>query len=326
MLYEKLIVTISLIVFINDWFMTLQELRFIVTLAQLRHFGKAAASCFVSQPTLSIAIKKIEEELQVQLFERQKNQLFVTPTGKKVCEAAHRILAEVENIKLIAKDDQDDTVAPLKLGAIYTIGPYIFPGLITQFKKIAPKIPLEIHEDFTVNLKEKLRDGKIDAAIISLPFNDPLFKTCVLYKENFVVLMPAKHPLAENSQITENMLCKYHVLMLGENHCFKDQVVSSCPKCFNHKKSTKYDVQTVEGSSLETIRYMVATGLGLTILPETAAKMGSNMNALLITRPLKVKSPTRTVVLAWRKSFPRMKIIEKVIKAVSNTQLNGAFK
>lgn len=306
--------------------MTLQELRFLVALAQEKHFGKAANLCHVSQPTLSIAIKKLEDELDVVLFERNKNDVRVTMLGQNMVERAQRILAEVEELKQVAAIDKDQLMGAFKLGAIYTIGPYLLPALITELNKLAPQMPIEIQEDYTANLKEKLSRGELDAVLVSLPFSVPGIVTRVLYQEPFVVLMPYDHPLASYKLVSEKMLGDYNILMLGEGHCFRDQVISSCPMCFASGVRHGVNWQTVSGSSLETIRHMVASKMGITILPITAANTGPYREKLLTIRPLKASSPHRAVVLAWRKSFPRIKAIDVLLKAVAKCRLEGVIK
>ncbi len=304
--------------------MTLQELRFLVALAREKHFRKAAEDCHVSQPSLSIAIQKLEKNLGVVIFERNKNEVYVTPLGKEIIERAKRVLAEVEGIKQIAKTDQDQLSGVLRLGAIYTIGPYLLPPLITELTKLAPRMPIEIQEDYTVNLRKKLLDGDLDVILISQPFTAPGLVTRNLYTEPFVVLMPVHHELASYKVIKEEALQQHNVLLLGEGHCFRDQVISSCPACFQLAKSPSgINWKTVEGSSLETIRHMVASGVGVTILPIMAAQGGGYRNNLMVTKPLKGTNPGRIIALAWRDSFPRIKVVELVIKAIAKASLTG---
>lgn len=307
--------------------MTLQELRFLIALAHEKHFGKASKLVHVSQPTLSIAIKKLEDELGVVIFERNKNEVLITPLGKEVLERAKRVIAEVENIKEAVKEDKDQLSGTLKLGAIYTIGPYLLPPLITELNKIAPQMRLEIQEDYTANLKEKLLSGELDAIIISLPFSVPGITIHSLYKEPFVLVMPKDYPLAELKQVDEKLLNKHNILLLGEGHCFRDQVMSSCPKCFAAPTARSgVNWRTVEGGSLETIRHMVATKMGLTILPIMAANYGPYRDTLLTTRPLKGANPSRIVALAWRSAFPRKRAIDVILKSISRCKLPEVVK
>jgi LysR family hydrogen peroxide-inducible transcriptional activator len=301
--------------------MTLQELRFLVALADTQHFGKAAESCFVSQPTLSIAIRKLESELGITLFERHKNNVHLTPVGADIIASAKKIFTETDYIKQLAKADPDDLTRVFKLGVIYTIGPYLLPTLITGLSQVAPSLPLEIHEDFTANLRVKLKEGSLDAIIISLPFSESNTATATLYREDFVVLLPKLHPLAQYQTIESALLAQYNILMLGEGHCFRDQILASCPMCFIKDANADGEgVKTIIGSSLETIRHMVAANMGITILPATAA-MGPYTDSLLTTRPLVEKSPQREVVLVWRKNYPRHNAINALIEAVAKSGL-----
>lgn len=307
--------------------MTLQELRFLVALAKEKHFHKASQACFVSQPTLSIAIRKLENELGIELFERQKNAVRITAAGQDIVTRAKRVLAEVDEIKQVALSDKDQLSAIFKLGAIYTIGPYLLPPLIAALHHHVPQMTIEIQENFTANLREKLLAGELDAILISLPFSGPGIVTHTLYKEDFVVLMPKNHALAKLKSIPEKVLSDYNVLMLGEGHCFRDQVISSCPKCFNDTKSISgVNWRTVEGGSLETIRHMVASGMGLTILPSSAVGLNRYYENILTFRPLKALSPCRTVALAWRNSFTRIKAIDAVLKAIASCKIPAILK
>lgn len=308
--------------------MTLQELRFIVALAREKHFRKASDACFVSQPTLSIAVRKIEKELGVNIFERNKNDVHITPIGEDIVKGAQRVLAEAEGIKQVAELSQDQLKGTIKLGAIYTVGPYILPALITELQQLAPNLSVEIREDYTANLREKLVAGELDAILISLPFNTSGVVTKTLYKENFEVLMPVGHPLTKYKMVSEKALSEHNVLMLGEGHCFRDQIMASCPLCFSSDKfRTGIHWRTVEGGSLETIRHMVASGIGVTILPSTAANTGPYSAAMLTTRPLKASQASRSVALAWRMSYPRHKAIERIFRAIEQGRLpNGSKK
>lgn len=307
--------------------MTLQELRFIIALARERHFRKASNACFVSQPTLSIAIRKIEKELGIPLFERTKSEVHITPAGEDIVMRAKRVLAEVDAIKQVAEFDKDQLKGVFKLGAIFTIGPYLLPPLITSLHRLAPHMPVEIHEDYTANLREKLIAGELDAILISLPFNVSSVVTRTLYEEPFQILMPVNHPLAEYASVSENILSDHNILLLGEGHCFREQVISSCPSCFmSNKTNSGIGGRAVEGASLETIKHMVASGLGITILPSTAANMSPYSSKILTVRPFKGAKPSRSVALAWRSSFPRYKAIEKVFEAFLKCSLAASYQ
>lgn len=302
--------------------MTLTELRYIVTLAQQQHFGKAAKLCHVSQPTLSIAVKKLEQELGVDLFERSKNSVRPTPIGEQVVAQAQRVLEESAAIRDIASAGKDQLKAPLYVGAIFTIGPYLFPHFIPELQKAVPQMPLVVEEGFTATLRERLRKGELDVIIVALPFNEPDVVTQPLYSEPFVVLLPANHPLAKKKQITPNDLEWENVLLLGEGHCFGDQVREALPNLNKHHEERLGQISThSEGSSLETLRHMVASGLGITILPLSAAVDSGYRDGLLVTRSFADPVPCRTSALAWRASFPRHKAIDALRNAIKHHPL-----
>lgn len=293
--------------------MTLTELKYIVTLAKEQHFGRAAEQCFVSQPTLSIAVKKLEEELGVSLFERTKNSVHVTEVGQRVVEQAQNVLHQADVVKDIAQFGKDQLSTPLNVGAIYTIGPYLFPHLVPQIRSVAPQMPLYIEENFTARLREKLRSGKLDAIIVALPFDEPDVVTRPLYEEPFVMLLPKDHPWSEQKAIDSSNLVETELLMLGEGHCFRDQVLEACPS-LNQVIQTQHTI--TEGSSLETIRMMVATGLGASVLPQSATD-SHYQSEMVKVKPFKSPVPKRTVGVAWRASFPRPKAIDALVEAVS---------
>jgi LysR family hydrogen peroxide-inducible transcriptional activator len=289
--------------------MTLTELRYIVTLSKERHFGRAAEKCFVSQPTLSVAVKKLEGELNVAIFERSKSSVSPTPLGEKIIQQAEKVLAEARILKELAETGKDPLSSPLKVGAIFTIGPYLFPHLVPQVHQLAPQMSLFIEESYTAVLRRQLRDGELDAIIVALPFTEPDVMTRPLYDESFVVVMRKDHELAKLDTIQADMLTEHNLLLLGEGHCFRDQVLELCPALIQQRNNSVGSV--TQGSSLETLKYMVATGLGITVLPESAV---GNLDAKIITtRPFASPAPSRTVALAWRASFPRGQAIDLLL-------------
>lgn len=303
--------------------MTLTELRYVVALAREKHFGRAAEACFVSQPTLSVAVKKLEEELGVALFERSKTEVAVTPVGERVVEQARRVLAELEGVKRIAQQARDPLVGPLKIGAIYTVGPYLFPRLVPILHDTAPHMPLVIEENYTARLRERLAAGELDAILVCLPFEEPGVVTLPLYDEPFLVMVPAKHPWAKRKAIPIEDLSKETVLLLGAGHCFRHQVIEVCPSCVGPPAAEGGLQKAVEGSSLETIRHMVASGMGVTVLPCTAASgPGHYASKLTEIRPF-TDPPRRRVVLAWRVTFPRPQAIEALRQAIRACRLDG---
>ncbi|MFT5082811.1 MAG: LysR family hydrogen peroxide-inducible transcriptional activator [Lentisphaeria bacterium] len=304
--------------------MTLTELRYIVTLAQEQNFGRAAERCNVSQPTLSIAVKKLEEELNTILFERSKTRVSPTPIGKKVVEQAKHVLEQASAIKDIAAMGKNHLTSPLHIGAILTVGPYLFPHVIPQLQKVAKDMPLYVEESYTATLRRRIRQGELDAILVALPFTEADVVTQALYEENFVVLMELNHPLSKFESIEPKQFDDHNVLLLGEGHCFRDQVIEACPNLKPTIDSPQGKIRTAaEGSSLETLKYMVASGLGITILPESAAVSGNSWSNMLTIRPFVEPCPKRTVALAWRASFPRLQAIDAVRTAISNAKLGN---
>jgi len=293
--------------------MTLTELRYIVTLAQESHFGRAAERCHVSQPTLSVGVKKLEDELGVLIFERTKSAVRLTPVGEGIVTQAQKVLEQAQSIRELAQAGKNQLAAPLKVGAIYTVGPYMFPHLIPQLHRVAPDMPLYIEENFTHVLRDKLRTGELDAIIIALPFQEADVLTLPLYDEPFYVLMPAEHPWTKKETIDADMLNDKSLLLLGEGHCFRDQVLEACPTTRKGEAPTH---TTVESSSLETIRHMVASGLGVSILPLSAVDSHHYSPGVLDIRPLTPPVPFRTVAIAWRASFPRPRAIEVLADSI----------
>lgn len=298
--------------------MTLTELKYIVMLAEEKHFGRAAERCFVSQPTLSVAVKKLEDELSAAIFERSKSSVYITPLGEQIVSQARRVLEQANMIKELASSGKNQLKGPLKVGAIYTIAPYLFPHIIPALGKLTDGMPLMIEENQTEQLRPKLRNGELDAIIVALPFREPDVVTQPIYEEEFVVLMPKGHPWTALDQVDTKQLSTDNLLLLGKGHCFSDQVMEACPLLHEEEYSTARTV--VNGSSLETIRYMVASGLGVTVLPKSAT---TNIDPeLLAIKPFKAPVPKRTVALAWRASFPRPKAIEALSQAIRDACKN----
>lgn len=294
--------------------MTLTELRYIVTLAQEQHFGRAAERCHVSQPTLSVGVKKLEDELGVMIFERSKSAVRTTPVGEGIVAQAQKVLESAQGIRELAQVGKNQLAAPLRVGAIYTVGPYLFPHLIPQLHRVAPQMPLYIEENFTHVLRDKLRNGELDAIIIALPFQEADVLTKVLYDEPFTVLMPANHPWTAKASIDSALLNDKSLLLLGEGHCFRDQVLEACPTLGKGGEINKHT--TVESSSLETIRHMVASGLGISVLPLSAVDSHHYAPGVIAVRPLTPPVPFRTVAIAWRASFPRPKAIDVLADSI----------
>ena len=303
--------------------MTLTELKYIVAVARERHFGHAAEACFVSQPTLSVAIRKLEEELGVTLFERGGNEVGVTPIGQRIVTQAQKVLEESANIKEIAKQGRDPLAGPLRVGVIHTIGPYLLPRLIPSVIEHTPQMPLLLQENFTVRLLELLRQGEIDCAIMALPLPDSGLMIRPLYDEDFVVAVPRRHAWAMRSSVAASELKTETMLLLGSGHCFRDQVLEVCPEMSRFSAASDGIQRTFEGSSLETIRHMVASGIGVTVLPRSSVPVDGSGGGLTVYVPFEAPVPDRRVVLAWRKSFPRLPAIDALIEAVRASELSS---
>jgi len=303
--------------------MTLTELKYIVAVARTKHFGHAAESCFVAQPTLSVAIKKLEEELGVVLFERGGSEVSVTPIGAQIVTQAERVLEQTAAIKELAKQNKDPLAGPLRLGVIYTIGPYLLPPLVKNLIENVPQMPLVLQENFTTKLLELLRQGELDAAIMALPLPDHGMSMQTLYDEPFVVAMPKSHPWAKRTEIDAPELKSETMLLLGVGHCFRDQVLEVCPEMARFSSPGNGMQRTFEGSSLETIRHMVASGIGLTVLPRASVGDMHDSSGMLAFVPFAAPAPSRRVVIVWRKSFTRRAAIEAVCNAVAECHLPG---
>lgn len=288
--------------------MTLSELRFVVAVAKERNFRRASEKCYVSQPALSLAIKKLEEDLGVMIFERSRTDISSTPIGEKIIEQAIRVLEEVNQIREIAKQGNDQLSGVFRLGLIYSVGPYLLPEIIPILRKSAPDMPLDIEENLTAQLETQLKNGVIDAAVVALPFDVPGINTLPLYDEKYVVMVPVDHHWANREAIHADELADENVLLLSSGHCYSHQVLQACPDL--SRKG-----QVLQGNSLETIRNMVASNLGITVLPSSAAT-ARYVNPLVKVIPFIEPAPTRRVALAWRKSYARELAVTSVADAI----------
>ncbi|MCV2352868.1 hydrogen peroxide-inducible genes activator [Paucibacter sp. B2R-40] len=301
--------------------MTLTELRYIVAVARERHFGRAAEACHVSQPTLSVAIKKLEEELDVRIFERGANEISVTPLGDEIVRQAQSVIEQASAIKEIAKRGKDPLAGTLRLGLIYTIAPYLLPALVKCVIERYPQMPLMLQENFTSKLLEMLRTGELDCAVLAEPFPDAGLAVAPLYDEDFMIAVPAAHPLAERSEISAEELKLETMLLLGAGHCFRDHVLEVCPEYARFSSDAEGIRKSFEGSSLETIKHMVASGMGVTVVPSLSVPKEAQPHLRYIRFAAPV--PTRRVVLAWRKTFTRYEAIAALRNAVYGCELAG---
>lgn len=296
--------------------MTLTELRYIVALASEQHFGRAAERCNVSQPTLSIAVKKLEDELGVTLFERGKQGVLVTPLGQRIVAMASDVLEKTAEIRDVAATDSDQLTGPLALGTLPTIGPYLLPQFIPLLQEMAPHLPLYVEEATQAALVAKLRNGELDAILVTAPCNESDIVTQELFDEPFVLLMPARHRLASAHAVDATDLDPAELLLLDEGHAFREQVLAAFPHLRPNDAHLLAKRGPIRGSTLETLRHMVASGLGVTILPQAAAHIPLYAPNLLVTKPFTEPVPKRTLALAWRVSFPRHKAIDVLRRAI----------
>lgn len=295
--------------------MTLNELKFVIAVARERNFRRAAEKCFVTQPALSLGIKKLEEELDIIIFERSRSEVTPTIIGEKIIEQAMIVIEQSYRLKEMAKLGTNPLKGLFKLGMIHSVGPYLLPEIIPILRLSAPDMPLEVEENLTANLEVQLKNGVIDAAIIALPFDLPGIEVKTLYDEEFSVVVPISHRWANRLVVKPEELSEEKVLLLNTGHCFSNQVTLACPEL-----SRKGEV--LQGNSLETIRNMVASNLGITVLPATAT-VARYANPLLKVISFEEPVPTRRIAIAWRKSYVRTQAIEKLIDAI--TEVNNAM-
>ncbi|MGB2903256.1 MAG: LysR substrate-binding domain-containing protein [Candidatus Dechloromonas phosphoritropha] len=300
--------------------MTLTEMRYIVALARERHFGRAAEVCHVSQPTLSVALKKVEGQLGAALFERTVSDVRITALGERIVAQARRVLEEAVRLEEIAEATGDPMSGQLRVGIIYTIAPYLLPQLIPALHRQAPKMPLFLKEDFTASLIPALKAGELDVIVIALPFAEPGLVAQPVYTEPFRIVVPAGHSWVPRMSIAPDELDGENLLLLGQGNCFRDQVLESCPRLSGPDALE----HSLEGGSLETIRYMVASGAGVAVMPSTAADPLVDRESMVRVLPFSGESPSRTVGLVWRVTFPRPQAIDAVRAALLSCQLPGA--
>ena len=300
--------------------MTLTELRYIVAVAQEKHFGRAAQRCHVSQPTLSIAIKKLEEELGVSLFDRSSSEILMTESGAAIVSQAQRVLEEAEVIRHLANAEQNQLEGSFRLGLIFTVAPYLLPRLIVSMRHVAPKMPLFLEENYTAVLTDLLKRGELDAVVVAEPYAEAGIETIALYDEPFFVIVPKGHPFEELDSVSTADLAEENVLLLSEGNCMRDQVLESCSKLASRQRILGL-ANTLQGSSINTIRHMVASGLGISVLPSTG--ITDNDHLLFSIVPFRQPAPSRRIVLAYRRNFVRPQAVAAIADAVKASNLAG---
>jgi len=284
----------------------LKDLRYLVALADERHFGRAAQRSFVSQPTLSAQLKKLEDYLGVQLVERQPKQVTLTDAGEQIVARARRILEASEEVLALARSHRDPLAGKLRLALLPTIGPYLLPRVARQIRKALPRLELQLYEYRTAPMLEKLNGGEIDLGILALPVPMDGLEARQLYEEPFALAVPAQHRLAKSKDVTVDDLKDETLLLLEDGHCLRDQALDVCSGIGVQEK------QDFRATSLETLRHMVATGAGITLLPELASRNGYGTSRDVVLRPFVEPRPRRYVGAIWRKTTARRAVIEAV--------------
>ena len=293
--------------------MTLQELKYLVALADHGHFGRAAEACFITQSTLSTQIKKLEDFLGVTLFDRSLKRVTPTPIGKEILAAARNIVEEAERIRELAKHAQDPMARTIHLGVIPTLGPYYLPHALTLVHKKHPDLRLLLREEMTPQILGHLVDGKLDAGLLALPVTDDSLRVESLFYEPFFAALPAGHALAKRDVLKVSDIMSEKLLLLDEGHCLRDQALDVCG-------SGSRGREEVRATSLETLRQMVAMGLGLTLLPALAVDAGARQTKKAVeVRPFKAPPPGRTIGLVWRKRAPFPETFERLAATLKAT-------
>ena len=289
----------------------LKDLKYLVAVADTRHFGRAAERCFVSQPTLSAQLKKLEAYLGVQLIERQPRRIALTAAGERIVERARRIVEASDEVLEIARSHRDPLAGRLRIALLPTIGPYLLPHVMSKIRKAVPRLELMLYEYQTAPMLERLHAGDIDLGILALPVDDAGLAAQVLYQEPFVLLAPSQHPLMSRSSIRVADLAGETLLLLEDGHCLRDQALDVCSRIDVHEK------QDFRATSIETLRQMVAAGAGVTLLPELASRGAYAAAKGASVRPFAKPAPTRTIGAAWRKSSARAEAIAAVAKVIA---------
>lgn len=286
--------------------MNLRDLRYLVALAELRHFGRAADACFVSQPTLSTQIKKIEDELGVTLVERAPRKVMLTEAGAEIAQRARVVLNEIEQIRAIARRSLDPEAGTLRLGIFPTLGPYLLPHVVPKLRQRFPRIELLLTEEKTEILLQLLQQGRIDAAVLALPLHEEQLHTELLFEEPFVLAVPSTHPLADTRRLGLDTIADERLLLLDDGHCLRDQALDVCHLAGASEKDG------FRATSLETLRQMVAAGVGVTLLPLLAVQPPVPRSDTVRLLSFTDSRPSRQIALVWRKSSAQGDFLQKV--------------
>jgi len=298
----------------------LRDLRYLVALAEHRHFGRAADACFVSQPTLSTQIRKLEEELGVALVERAPRKVLLTEIGREIARRARVVLAEVDQIKAVARGTRDPESGTIRLGIFPTLGPYLLPHVVPAIRRQFPRLELLLTEDKTESLLAMLREGRLDAAVLALPIHDDQLHAEFLFEEDFVLAAPHGHPLANRRSLVLDDLADQDLLLLEDGHCLRDQALEVCQLSGAGERSG------FRATSLETLRQMVAAGVGITLLPSLAVKPPVATSDDIHLVPFRGRRPSRRIAMAWRRSsalIPFLQQFARVFQALPESLLSA---
>lgn len=292
--------------------MNIRDLQYFLAIAELKHFGRAAEHCCVSQPTLSGQIKKLEEQLGIKLFERTNRCVMLTECGQQIATSARRVISEVDSIHQIARSYHSPFSGKFRLGAFPTLSTYVFPAIVPAIKIEMPDLRLILIEDKTAALIQKLRDGEIDAALLALPVDDSFLASRKLFDDAFYLAVPTGHPLTQYKVIEQDMLEHHRLLLLEEGHCLRDQSLEVC-----HLHGLQEDLD-LRATGLETLRQMVKAGTGITFIPKVAIdRSDSDQGQGIVYIPFATPAPMRTIGLVWRKTTVREKVIVKTIDVMN---------
>jgi len=297
--------------------LTLRDLEYLVAVADRRHFGKAADACHVSQPALSAQIRKIEDFLGVQLFERSNRNVVITPIGEQVARQARVVLEEAGKIALLAQETSQPLSGAMRLGAIATLGPYLMPHFLAPLRKRFPKLELLMKEGLTDELIEDLRNGTLDAVLAAPTFNTDGLKLIRLFEEPFLVAAPKNHVFASKASVRPRDLNSEDMVLLEDGHCLRNQTVEVCPS------NRRGKFREFQATSLETLRYLVASGFGYSLMPRLAVDSNDRLKNLIAYRPFEGKPIGRTIVLACRERFGRMNDIETLAEFIRKNLPEG---
>lgn len=300
-------------VFVSD--LKLKDLKYLVAVADTRHFGKAAERCFVSQPTLSAQLKKLEDYLGVALVERQPKNVMLTPAGEAIVERARLIGRSSDEIVEIAGAHRDPLSGRLRLALLPTIGPYLLPTVAAKLHKALPRVDLLLYERQTVPMLEQLRAGEIDAGVLALPVDLDGLESRDLYEEPFVLAAPTGHPLTQRASVRLDDLRSATLLLLEEGHCLRDQALAVCGRAALNER------QDFRATSIETLRQMVAAGAGVTLLPELASRGAYAHARGVVVKPFARPAPSRTVGMIWRRTSARTAVIEAAADLITANAL-----